>query len=130
MVCRLYHFSTAWGVPASLLYNVGTKDNTGNPDLHVFDACQHTTTLIDSLKMQMRAVDEILPTLKEVMGSVNKIRGLPEDLDGRSKMTSWVSNFAQMAADDSLTESQARQLAMDVEELYGALHGWLKGRKN
>ncbi|CAD7923792.1 unnamed protein product [Amoebophrya sp. A120] len=124
-----------YGVPASTLYNTGGDPGedgsarTGDrSNLHVFDACQYTTTLIDSLKMNMRAVDEILPTLKETLGSVNKINGLPKELEGREKLQHWLVRLHQMAADDALSESEARQFAFDVEQFYTAIHSWLKER--
>eukprot|EP00392_Amoebophrya_sp_AT5.2_P009026 g9054.t1 len=116
-----------WGVPASMLYN--SSSSTTSSNLHVFDACQYTTTLIDSLKMEMRAVDEILPTLKETLGSVNKIHGLPEKLDGRDKLGTWLQRLHAMNADDRLSESEARQLAFEVEQFYTAIHSWLKEQR-
>ena len=83
----------------------------------------------DFLQLNMRAVDEILPELKNVISAVNKISGLPESLEGRDKMKSWLLTLNQMAADDSISESQARQFAMDVETFYAALYAWLREKR-
>lgn len=115
----------SWGVPANLLYNNSSK---ADPSLHVFDACQGIMTLTDSLRMNLRSCDELLPTLKEVLASVNKIKDLPNDLDSKEKVIGWLQILNQMSAEDQLGEAQARRFALDVETFYQALHAWLKER--
>ena len=89
---------------------------------------KHLSTLIDSLKLNMRNVDDLFPPMKEMMGSFGKIPNLPPDLDGRDKMGAWLTTLNQMAADDTLSDAQSRQFTMDLEVFYAAFYKWLKNR--
>ena len=64
---------------ATLIHNTGQNysgqegGGAGGDTVTVFETGQHLSTLIDSLKLNMRAVDEILPTLRELVTSVSRI---------------------------------------------------------
>ena len=61
------------GVAATHLYSVGgqTPAGGGGDSLLVFELSQHFVTLMDSLKLNMRAVDELHPTLKELQSTIS-----------------------------------------------------------
>lgn len=117
------------GLAATKLYQSSqTKDDAANDSLHVFETSQHFITLMDALKLSMRAVDEILPTLKELQSSLTRIPSLPPNLEGAEKVMQWLRTLNNMRASEDLDEDQARQLAMDLENAYTAFHKWLRER--
>lgn len=44
---------------------------------------------MDSLKLNVRAVDEIQPLLSEMMTSMTQVNGLPPAFEGRMKIENW-----------------------------------------
>lgn len=50
---------------------------------------QHFITLMDSLKLNMTAVDQIHPLLSDLMQSLAKVHGLPADFQGKERIKNW-----------------------------------------
>lgn len=74
------------GVPATVLHNT----NNGKADaVNVAQTVQYFITVLDSLKLNVRAVDEIQPLLTELMTSMTQVSGLPNEFQGRIKMEFW-----------------------------------------
>lgn len=44
---------------------------------------------MDVLKLGMTAVDQIHPLLADLMQSLNNVRSLPADFEGRAKVREW-----------------------------------------
>ena len=119
------------GVAATHLYNVGGESrpsHAGGDSLLVFELSQHFVTLMDSLKLNMRAVDELHPTLKELQSTVSKIANA-EKLDGIDKIMQWLKKLNALRAHDVLTEDDARQMGMDLENAYTSFHKWLREKR-
>jgi ESCRT-I complex subunit VPS28 len=70
------------GVPATVEHGAMDR-STDHMDLHVViaQAVAHFITAMDSLKLEMRAVDELQPHLHDLMTCLNKIVTLPSDHD-------------------------------------------------
>uniref|UniRef100_A0A7S3GKT3 Vacuolar protein sorting-associated protein 28 homolog n=3 Tax=Palpitomonas bilix TaxID=652834 RepID=A0A7S3GKT3_9EUKA len=109
------------GVPANVDSESGTVAVAA-------EATHHFITAMDSLKMDMRAVDEIRPSIGDIVGSLNRMSTLPSDFAGREKMRNWLQILDRMAASDSLDDSQIRQLSYDIESAYSSFHEFLKGK--
>ena len=120
------------GVAATHLYNVGGESSrhshAGGDSLLVFELSQHFVTLMDSLKLNMRAVDELHPTLKELQSTVSKIANA-EQLDGMDKIMLWLKKLNSLRAHDVLTEEDARQMGLDLENAYTSFHKWLREKR-
>ena len=82
---------------------------------------------MDALKLNLVAVDELSPSLNDLLESLNKIPDLPSDFEGKSKLKSWLSLLSQMKASEELDASQSRQLIFDLETSYNAFHRFLAG---
>ena len=65
-----------------------TTSNSAD-SVNVAQTVQHFITLMDSLRLNVRAVDEIQPFLSELMSSLTKVSGLPPTFEGRLKMETW-----------------------------------------
>ncbi|MBA0767318.1 hypothetical protein Gotri_016214 [Gossypium trilobum] len=86
----------------------------------VAECVQNFITAMDSLKLNMVAVDQVYPLLSDLSASLNKLGILPPDFEGKIKMREWISRLAKMGAADELTEQQARQLHFDLESSYNS----------
>ncbi|MQL75881.1 hypothetical protein Taro_008264 [Colocasia esculenta] len=114
------------GVPATVEHRLAAMSTSaaaaGSSAAAVAECVQHFITAMDSLKLNMVAVDQVYPLLSDLAGSLTKLGGgiLPPDFEGRVKVKDWISRLAKMGAADELTEQQARQLHFDLESSYNA----------
>jgi len=113
---RLLHI----GVPANVEHST-SYEKTG-AEKYVAETVQHFITLMDSLKLNMAAVDQIHPLLSDLMESLNKIPSLPPDFEGKTKIKNWLVILNKMKASDELDESQVRQLLFDLENAHNTFY--------
>ncbi|CAK4071361.1 unnamed protein product [Aphanomyces euteiches] len=110
------------GVPATVVHNT---TSTSADAVNVAQTVQHCITLMDSLKLNVRAVDEIQPLLSECMGSLTKVKGLPPTFEGRLKLEQWLRVLNAMRASDELDDDQTRQMSFDLERAYTGFMSFL-----
>ncbi|KAK8501861.1 hypothetical protein V6N13_023356 [Hibiscus sabdariffa] len=79
------------------------------------ECLKNYTTAMDSLKLNMVAVDQVYPLLSDLSASLDKLGILPPDFEGKTKMKEWISRLSKMGAADELTEQQTKQLDFDSE---------------
>jgi ESCRT-I complex subunit VPS28 len=96
-------------------------------EVSVFHAVQNFITLMDSLKLGQRAVDELHPPLVELVDSISRVPSLPQDHESRQKTMSWLTTLHQMKAHQELNDEQTRQMAFDLDSAYNAFHKFVKG---
>ncbi len=77
---------------------------------------------MDKVRLEMRAMDQLQPDLRDLMDTMNRLTLVPGDFEGKQKMQSWIDTFSTMSASDELTEEQARQLTHDLEVSYNAFN--------
>ena len=64
------------GMPATIEHNVRPRmDSTASTAIAVAESVQHFITAMDSLKLNMVAVDQIYPLLSDLVQSMMKVRG-------------------------------------------------------
>lgn len=102
------------------------KDDKGNTSRCIADIVSGFITLMDKLRLNMKAVDEIQPDLRELLETMNRLSSLPADYEGREKIEKWLTKMQGMSAADELDESQVRQLLFDLESAYNAFNSQLK----
>ncbi|CAH0480636.1 unnamed protein product [Peronospora belbahrii] len=110
------------GVPATVVHNT---TNRKTDSVNVAQTVQNFITLMDVLKLNIRAVDEIQPLLSEMMSSLTMVSGLPPDFAGRDKIESWLCVMNTMRASEELDDEQARQLSFDLERAYSSFMAFL-----
>ena len=49
-----------------------------------------------------------------------------QDFEGRTKVQEWISTFEGMTADETLSETQVRQMIFDLESAYNAFNRLLQ----
>jgi len=94
---------------------------------HVAETVQLFITTMDSLKLNMTAVDQIHPLLTDLLESLCKISSLPPEWEGKTKIQGWLVQLNKMKASDQLNEDQIRQMLFDLESTYNKFHKSLSG---
>ncbi|KAI4371697.1 hypothetical protein MLD38_010019 [Melastoma candidum] len=108
------------GVPATVEHRAAAAASVTTSAAIVAECVQNFITAMDSLKLNMVAVDQVHPLLSDLSASLNKLTILPPDFEGKTKMRDWISRLSKMGAADELTEQQSRQLHFDLESSYNS----------
>lgn len=98
------------------------KDDQGNTSKCIADIVSLFITVMDKLRLEIRAMDEIYPDLKELIETMNRLSILPSNFEGKEKPQTWLNTLAEMKAHDELTDQQVRQLLFDLESSYNAFN--------
>lgn len=106
------------GLPATIEHRKRPGEGSGGGARAVAETVQHFITAMDSLKLNLVAVDQICPILSDLMGSMSKIESLPPDFAPKGKVKTWYSKLYSQAASYELTEDEVRQLLFDLESSY------------
>ncbi|XP_016365362.1 vacuolar protein sorting-associated protein 28 homolog [Sinocyclocheilus rhinocerous] len=82
-------------------------------------------TVMDKLRLEIRAMDEIQPDLRELMETMNRMSNMPPDSEAKDKVSLWLTTLSSMSASDELDDSQVRQMLFDLESAYNAFNRFL-----
>ncbi|KAH7291121.1 hypothetical protein KP509_29G001300 [Ceratopteris richardii] len=107
------------GVPATVEHKSASSSDSVSA-VAVAECVQHYITAMDSLKLNMVAVDQVHPLLLDLLSSLNKVPMLSANFEGKIKTRDWISKLSRMGASDELNEQQARQLLFDLDSSYNA----------
>jgi len=110
------------GVPATVEHGGLNEGDQRKTAMYVAETVQYFITLMDALKLNMVAVDEVHPLLNDLIESMNKISSLSATFDGKTKVKQWLATTNQMRASDELSEEQVRQLLFDLEQSHSAFY--------
>ncbi|KAG8347800.1 putative VPS28 protein [Trypanosoma vivax] len=104
----------------------GTKqhqeEGTVNPRL-VLECGQHFITLMDSLKLQQTAVDQLYTLLTDLIRGLHRVGASEQDFF--SRLVQWKEKLDTMKASDELNERDAREFAFALECSYQTFHAFL-----
>ncbi|KDN50404.1 ESCRT-1 complex, Vps28 subunit [Tilletiaria anomala UBC 951] len=106
------------GVPATVEHASAISNSSASERAKwVAELTQAWITLMDALKLKLRAKDQLHPLLSDLMSSYSKAdeQGAGE---GRARLLQWLISLNQMKASDELSEDQARQMLYEVESAY------------
>ncbi|EDV26354.1 uncharacterized protein TRIADDRAFT_22070 [Trichoplax adhaerens] len=98
------------------------KDDKGNTSKCIADTVSLFITIMDKLRLEIRATDELQPDLRELLETMNRLSTLPSDFEGKDKVLQWLTTLSSMKASDELTDEQARQMIFDLETVYNAFN--------
>ncbi|CAN0030353.1 vacuolar protein sorting-associated protein 28 homolog [Lethenteron reissneri] len=98
------------------------KDDKGNLNRCIADIVSLFITVMDKLRLEIRAMDEIHPDLRELMETMNRMSSIPSDFEGKEKVRTWLQTLGTMSASDELDDSQVRQMLFDLESAYNAFN--------
>jgi len=71
------------GVPATVEYGQPTTQDDGQRAKASAEAVHYFITAMDGLKLDLKAVDEIYPQLNDIVSTLNRVSGLPQDFPGK-----------------------------------------------
>lgn len=98
------------------------KDDNGNTSKCIADIVSLFITLMDKLRLEIKAMDELTPDLRDLMDTMNRLSLLPSDFEGKQKVSGWLQTLNGMSASDELSETQVRQLLFDLETSLNAFN--------
>lgn len=101
------------------------KDDKGNTSKCIADIVSLFITLMDKLRLEIKAMDELHPDLRDLVDTMNRLSLIPSDFEGKEKVNNWLVTLNSMQASDELTESQIRQMLFDLESAYAAFNNLL-----
>jgi len=85
----------------------------------VAETVQHFITLMDSLRLNLVAIDDIQPLLSDLIDSISNTL---ITFEGKEKISKWFITINQMKATEELNEEQKRQMILDLETSYSSFH--------
>lgn len=94
------------------------KDNKGNLSKSIFEIVSLFITVMDRLRLEIRAMDELYPDIKDLHETMSRMSSLPSDFEGRLKVQKWLGILNAMQASDELSEEQVRQMLFDFDSAY------------
>lgn len=101
------------------------KDDKGNTNKYIAEIVSLFITLMDKLRLDIKAMDMIQPELRDLRDTMDRLIMLPEGFEGKQKVEEWLITLGEMSASDELSETQVRQLIFDLEMSYGAFNKFL-----
>ncbi|GLV36340.1 Vacuolar protein sorting 28 [Carabus blaptoides fortunei] len=78
------------------------KDDKGNTSKCIADIVSLFITLMDKLRLEIKAMDELHPDLRDLMDTMNRLSILSSDFEGKQKVSEWLATLNSMQASDEL----------------------------
>jgi ESCRT-I complex subunit VPS28 len=107
-------------VAATRIYH--GSDSSKPEVVHILEAGQNFVTLVDSLKLDLVHVDDILPLLRELSDSLSAIPSISANSEVKQTVASWLAKLGQMKASDKLESDETRQMSLDLDTAYSSFH--------
>jgi ESCRT-I complex subunit VPS28 len=101
------------------------KDDKGNTSKCIADIVSLFITLMDKLRLEIKAMDELHPDLRDLVDTMSRLSLIPTNFEGKEKVSNWLVTLNSMQASDELTEQQVRQMLFDLESAYAAFSNLL-----
>lgn len=101
------------------------KDDKGNTSKCIADIVSLFITIMDKLRLGIKAMDELHPELRDLVDTMNRLSLIPENFEGKEKVKNWLETLNSMQASDELSDDQIRQFLFDLESAYSAFNNLL-----
>jgi len=98
------------------------RDDKGNTSKCIADIVSGFITVMDKLRLEIKANDELQPDLRDLVETMNRLSIIPGDFEGKTKVGDWLQTMSAMQASDELSEQQVRQMLFDLESSYNAFN--------
>ncbi|EDO15356.1 hypothetical protein Kpol_457p7 [Vanderwaltozyma polyspora DSM 70294] len=90
---------------------------------HIAEATGNFITIMDALKLNYKAKDQLHPLMAELLLSVNRVT--QSDFENRGKLIEWIVKINKMKVDAVLTDTEARELLFDLDLAYKSFYALL-----
>lgn len=101
------------------------KDDKGNTSKCIADIVSLFITIMDKLRLGIKAMDELHPELRDLVDSMNRLSIISETFEGKLKVKTWLETLNGMQASDELSDDQVRQFLFDMDSAYSAFNNLL-----
>lgn len=101
------------------------KDDKGNTSKCIADIVALFITLMDKLRLEIKAMDQLHPEFKDLVDAMHRLSLIPEGFEAKIKVETWLTKLNSMQASDELTDSEIRQLLFDLESAYASFNNLL-----
>lgn len=101
------------------------KDDKGNMNKFIADIVSLFITLMDKLRLDIKATDELHPDVRDLVDNIERLSLIPASWDGKERLGGWLATLTSMQASDELSEAQVRQLLFDLETSYASFSNLL-----
>lgn len=123
------------------------KDDKGNTSKCIADIVALFITLMDKLRLEIKAMDQVKntkislllkifqidlyffyqlhPEFKDLVDAMHRLSLIPEGFEAKTKVETWLTKLNSMQASDELTDSEIRQLLFDLESAYASFNNLL-----
>lgn len=103
----------------------GNNKNSGKYNAkNVAEATGNFITVMDALKLNYRAKDQLHPLMAELLLSINRVTN--QDFENRSKLIEWIVKINKMKADETLNDHEARELLFELDQAYKSFYTLLE----
>ncbi|WFC98573.1 Vacuolar protein-sorting-associated protein 28 [Malassezia yamatoensis] len=113
------------GVPATVEHASGCDRKAATQAKLIAETTQNFITLMDALKLRMRAKDQLHPLLGDLLAAYGKIES--DSGETRAKLVHWLILLNRLTASEELDDADAREMLFDVEHAYNT---WFKSLQN
>lgn len=122
------------GMPVTVEHAIVTENeaennNTGDNNAsgatlkngkNIAEATGNFITIMDAIKLNFRAKDQLHPLMSELLLSINKVTR--SNFEHRSQLVEWIVKINKMKINDKLTEDEARELLFDIDMAYKSFY--------
>ena len=103
------------------------RDDRGNVNRCIADSVSLFITLMDKLRMNMKAKDELQQDVRDLCEVISRLSILGGRFDEhRSVIDGWNTKLRSMTASDTLTDEEVRQMTFDIESAYNVMNDILR----
>lgn len=126
------------GIPITVEHAIMDAQDTGNTTASegtvqskgryhgkdVAEATGNFITVMDALKLNYKAKDQLHPLLSELLLSINKVT--QNDFEHRKKLVDWIVKINKMKVEDTLSDNEIRELLFDLDLAYKSFYSLLE----
>ncbi|KAI6225880.1 Vacuolar protein sorting-associated protein 28-like protein [Aphelenchoides besseyi] len=104
---------------------ITVRDDRGNVLKNIAEIVELFITFMDQIKLNIRTVDQLFPTLNDLYSAMISMSTLPEDSESKLKVQNWYNRLNGMSATDEISEDDSRQMFLEIETAYNAFQRYL-----
>jgi len=105
---------------------ITVKDDKGNTIKCIADTVTLFITVMDKIRLNLRANDELQPEIRDLLDVMNRLSILPPNFEGKVKIQKWFTLMQSMSASAELDDAQARDLLFDLDSAFNELNRIIK----